>query len=38
MEKTKYNYKEVVVGIETTGHYYEDMVRNAIYMGIMLEP
>ncbi|WP_026574336.1 IS110 family transposase [Bacillus sp. UNC438CL73TsuS30] len=27
LEKEKYKLKEVVVGIETTGHYYEDLVR-----------
>jgi len=26
-EKDKHKFKEVVVGIETTGHYYEDLVR-----------
>ena len=26
-EKDRYNMKEIVVGIETTGHYYEDLVR-----------
>ncbi|WP_238458052.1 IS110 family transposase [Alkalihalobacterium alkalinitrilicum] len=26
-EREKYGMKEVVVGIETTGHYYEDLVR-----------
>ena len=26
-EKDRHNMKEVVVGIETTGHYYEDLVR-----------
>jgi transposase len=26
-EKEKHNLKEIVVGIETTGHYYEDLVR-----------
>ncbi|WP_237563790.1 IS110 family transposase [Halalkalibacter okhensis] len=26
-EKDKYKFTEVVVGIETTGHYYEDLVR-----------
>ncbi|WP_338448430.1 IS110 family transposase [Niallia oryzisoli] len=26
-EKERYKLKEVVVGIETTGHYYEDLVR-----------
>jgi transposase len=26
-EKDRYNMKEIVVGVETTGHYYEDLVR-----------
>jgi transposase len=26
-EKDRYNMKEIVVGIKTTGHYYEDLVR-----------
>ena len=26
-EKEKHQWKEIVVGIETTGHYYEDFVR-----------
>lgn len=26
-QKVKHNLKEIVVGIETTGHYYEDLVR-----------
>jgi transposase len=28
-EKEKHDWKEVVVGIETTGHYYEDLVRRS---------
>lgn len=28
-EKTKHQMKQVVVGIETTGHYYEDIVRHS---------
>src|SRR4051794_3938821 len=28
-EKAKHKLKEVVVGIETTGHYYEDLVRRS---------
>jgi transposase len=38
-EKKKHNLKEIVVGIETTGHYYEDLLLDgAILMGIMFEP
>jgi len=32
-KKGKFGYKEVVVGIETTGHYYEDLVRRCQLVG-----
>lgn len=32
-EEERYDIKEVVVGIETTGHYYEDLVRRCQFEG-----
>lgn len=32
-EKDRYGMKEVIVGIETTGHYYEDLVRRCQFEG-----
>lgn len=35
-EKKKHKMKEVVIGIETTGHYYEDLVRRSYKEGYMV--
>jgi len=35
-EKAKHKMKEIVFGIETTGHYYEDLVRRSFKEGYMI--